>query len=68
MKIIIDRFEGKYALVELEDQQIVEMPRVLLPHGASEGDVIVLMIDKKATENRRKDIKKLMDSLWDDQN
>ena len=67
MRIIIDRFEGNYALVELQDQQVVEMPKVLLPHGANEGDVLVLMIDKKATENRRKDIKNLMASLWDDE-
>ena len=67
MRIIIDRFEGKYALVELEDKQVVEIPKVILPHGSSEGDVIVLMIDQKATENRRKDLKNLMDSLWDEQ-
>ena len=68
MKIIIDRFEGSYALVELEDKQVVEMAKVLLPHEASEGDVIEIRIDRETTDKRRNDIKKLMDSLWDDQN
>lgn len=66
MKIIIDRFEGNYVLVELEDQQVLEMHKALLPHGSSEGDVIEIRIDKSNTEKRRNDAKKLMDSLWDD--
>ena len=37
MKVIIDRFEGEYGIVELEDMTFVEIPRVLLDN-AKEGD------------------------------
>ncbi|NLY91613.1 MAG: DUF3006 domain-containing protein, partial [Firmicutes bacterium] len=39
MRVIIDRFEGDYALVELENGSVVPMLVLLLP-GAREGDVI----------------------------
>ena len=40
MKIIIDRFEGGFALVELEDKRIINMPQELIPKNAQEGDVL----------------------------
>ena len=54
MKVIIDRFEERYAIVELEDRTIVELSRQLIPHGAKEGDVIEILIDREETEKRRK--------------
>ena len=64
MKVIIDRFEGEFAVVEMEDKTMVDMPRVLLP-GAKEGDVIEISIDTSSTDARKKRIDNLMDDLWD---
>jgi hypothetical protein len=66
MNVIIDRFEGAYAVVELEDKQFVNMPRELLPAGAKEGSVISIMIDQEETNKRRKGIEGLMNQLWTD--
>ncbi len=65
MKVTIDRFEGGYALVELDDRTIVDMPIELIPAGAKEGDVLSIFIDEEETEKRRERIRKLMEELWD---
>ena len=66
MKVIIDRFEDNYAVVELEDKRTINMPKELLPADAKEGCVISIMIDQKETDNRRKRIEGLMNQLWID--
>ena len=66
MKVIIDRFEDNYAVVELEDKRTINMPKELLPADAKEGSVISIMIDQKETDNRRKRIEGLMNQLWID--
>lgn len=66
MKYTIDRFEGEYAVVELENQKFVNIPRSAIPAEAKEGDVISVIIDKVGTEARKKHIKKLMDDVWAD--
>ena len=65
MKIIIDRFEGGFALVELEDKRIINMPQELIPKNAQEGDVLWIKVDKEATAARKRRIDKLMDDLWE---
>mgnify|MGYP001063035623 FL=1 len=65
MKVIIDRFEGDYAIVELADGTMVDMPISLVPKGAREGDVLVIGIDADETAKRKERIKKLMDDLWE---
>jgi len=64
MRIIIDRFEDNYAVVELEDRSTANLPRSLVPPGAKEGDVLLIEIDRNATEERRKRIQRLMEELW----
>ena len=63
MKVIIDRFEERFAIVELEDRSIIDISRQLSPHGAKEGDVIEIRIDREETERRRKKARDLMDRL-----
>lgn len=63
MKVIIDRFEGDYAVVETEDKIMVNLPKLLIP-GAKEGDVISISIDEEETKKRKDNISKLMDDLW----
>ncbi len=65
MKVIIDRFEGNYAVVELPDMSTVDMPLELVPKEAEEGDVLIIEIDADETKNRKERIKKLMDDLWE---
>ena len=64
MKLIIDRFEGDFALVETEDKLMVNLPISLIP-GAKEGDVISIIIDEEETQKRKDNIQKLMDELWE---
>ena len=49
--LVIDRFEGEYALIEMK-KKIFHIPKILLPKGAEKGSVIQIQItvDKEATE------------------
>lgn len=64
MKIIIDRFEGEYAVVELDNGTTVDMPKILLPDNACEGSIINIICDDKETENRKKIMKDKMNNLF----
>ena len=63
--IVIDRFEGEFAVIELEDRTTLVIPKAIF-HGAKEGDVINIEIDEQETSKRKKEIEKLMDALWDE--
>ncbi|WKV08157.1 DUF3006 domain-containing protein [Thermoanaerobacterium sp. CMT5567-10] len=65
MKVIIDRFEGDFAVVEMPNRKMVNLPKVLVP-DAHEGDVIDISIDKKETKNRSDKISRMMEDLWED--
>ncbi|TCL63785.1 DUF3006 family protein [Hydrogenispora ethanolica] len=64
MKVIIDRFEGEYALVELENREIAALSRQLVP-GAKEGDVIEIRIDPAARRKREAEIDQLMGEVFE---
>ena len=73
--VIIDRFEGTFAICEGEghgkDVKMYAIETVELPQGAKEGDVLEisdsgeLRIDAQATASRRSKIRKMQDSLWE---
>lgn len=65
MKVIIDRFENDYALVETEDNIIVEIPKALVPN-AKEKDVVEITILKSVTEERKEIIENKMNNLFED--
>ena len=65
MKVTIDRFEGNFAVVELPDQTMINVPKLLFPN-AVESDVIDITIDKNETNERIKRISKLMNELYKD--
>ena len=65
MKVIIDRFEGDYAVVELEVGKCVNIPKILIP-DAKEGDVIKIIIDRETTEERKKQIQELVNNVFDE--
>lgn len=64
MKIIIDRFEGDFAVVELEDRTFINMPKKLIPFGASEGTVLIINIDHEETEKLKAEISRLAKDLF----
>jgi len=70
MKVIIDRFEGDYAVCEREDRTMINIERKRLPVGAAEGDVLVIegnriSVDAEETRLRKEKMRKMMDSLWE---
>ena len=62
--VIIDRFEGDFAVVELENKKITNMPRQLIPAGAEEGTVLTITMNNDETERRKAGISRLMKDLW----
>lgn len=65
MEVIIDRFEGDYAVVELDTREMVDLPRRLVPIDAEEGDVLEIRVNKKETHSRRERIERLCEDLWE---
>lgn len=65
MKVVIDRFEGEYAVVEIEIGETVNIPKVLVPN-AKEGDIVNIEVDKNETTKRKKHINKLMNKVFED--
>jgi len=70
MNIIIDRFEGIYAVCEKKDRTMMDIKRVNLPFEAKEGDVLsiengVITIDIEETQKRRREIERSTEDLWE---
>lgn len=65
MRLIIDRFEGDFAIVELKNKDRVDMPRVLIPEEAKEGDVIDITVNNEETKNKKESIEKFCEDLWE---
>ncbi len=64
MKIIIDRFEGDFAVCELEEGKTVNVPKVLF-ENAKEGDVVTICVDAEQTKERKKRVESLVNSLFE---
>lgn len=68
-QLVIDRFEGEYAVCETQnrDQQLLERSR--LPAEAKEGDCLIISedgavtIDVEETARKREAVNKLLQSL-----
>lgn len=65
MKVIIDRFEGNYAVVEIDQGQFVNLPKELVPN-AKEGDIIIISVDHDEAKRRKEHVKELMNQLFED--
>jgi hypothetical protein len=65
--LIIDRFEEDWAVIEF-GQKTFNIPKVLIPPKAREGDVINIQItlDREATNARAEATKQLADELFTD--
>ena len=66
MKVIIDRFEGEFAVVEIDAGKFANLPRVLLPEDAKEGATIVISVDREETVAREQKIEGMMSRLFCD--
>ncbi|MGK0469198.1 DUF3006 domain-containing protein [Clostridium sp.] len=69
MKVIIDRFEGNFAVCEKEDRTMMDIEKSKIPTTAKEGDVLNITndritIDVEETEKRKKEIEELTKGLW----
>lgn len=64
LKYIIDRFEGDFAIVELEDKTFSNIPRIAIPLEAKEGSVIDVAIDVESTDERSRKINRMMGDLF----
>lgn len=65
MKVIIDRFENGFAVVEHEDgKSFSDLPLSLVPTNAQEGDVIQIQIDTDTTQKRKKKINSMLDQIF----
>ena len=69
--MIIDRFEGNFALCEQEDGTMIQVPRDQLPADAHEGAVLRMengtwILDAEAERQRCIEIESLMDSLFEE--
>lgn len=65
LRIIIDRFEGEFAVVELEDKSFIDMPIELVPEGAKEGDIVEIQINHEETKILKEEKDKKWLGLWD---
>ena len=69
-KGIIDRFEGEYAVIEINGET-KDFSKTMLPNDVQVGDVVLIdgdkiSIDKEETKQRKERIKKLLDEVWED--
>lgn len=67
--LIIDRFEGEFAIVEdTETEKMMTVGKELIEQNASESDVIVLSdgiycVDAEATKKRRAEVLALLKKM-----
>lgn len=65
--LIIDRFEGDYAVVE-DGDTMINIRREFIEDGAEEGDVLAVMdtfymIDRAQTEKRRREAAEMLNRI-----
>jgi Ran GTPase-activating protein (RanGAP) involved in mRNA processing and transport len=67
---IIDRFEENFAVIELENKEMVNLEKRRLPRDAKEGDVLnieeEITINYKETEIRKKEVEELTENLFEE--
>lgn len=63
MNVLIDRFEGDFAVLETPDKKFFNVPKDLLS-DFSEGDVLLIEKDLNETEKRQKNVKDTFSALF----
>lgn len=71
MKVIIDRFEGNYAVCEKENREMIDIEKNRIPCEAKEGDSLIIeedgsiSLDKDETQKRKERIEALTEDMWE---
>lgn len=71
MKVVIDRFEGDFAVCEKDDRSILNINRRDVPIDAKEGDVLNvdgddINIDTDETSKRKEMVRLLTENIWEE--
>ena len=72
LSILVDRFEGNFAVCETENKTFVNIPKSELPSLINEGDVLIqnadgkYSIDRNATNKQAKNIQDKFFGLFSD--
>lgn len=71
MKVVIDRFEGDFAVCEKPDRTMIKILTSTLPVRAKEGDVLIIdgdsiEVDTAETSKRKKQAENMIKDLWKD--
>lgn len=65
---IIDRFEENFAVVELDNNKMINISTSKIPQNAKVGDVLsigdYIVVDYEQTEKRKKLIEDLSNDMW----
>ncbi len=69
MALIIDRFEGDFAVVEVDGKEMRDIPKTDIPVIAREGDVLKLVngkyeVDFEETKRLRAEVEQMMEDMW----
>jgi len=64
MRVIVDRIEDNYMVIELEDGRFINISKELIP-DIKEGDVIDININHEETLKRKKEITQVMNDLFE---
>ncbi len=66
---IIDRFESEFAVVELENEKMINIKRTEIPKEAKEGYVLnieeKITINYEETEKRKRKIDEITKDIWE---
>ncbi len=65
MQAIIYRIEGKIAILEIEGEILIELPKKYLPKGCKEGSILKMILehDKLKEKQQKNKIKALQHRL-----
>lgn len=61
--MILDRFEGDMAILEISVGKTIAIPKELVGN-AQEGDCLKLIVDEEQTKERKEKISNLMNQLF----
>lgn len=65
MKIIVDRIEADFIVVQMPDGSFNNLPRVFAPL-AKDGDFINIEIDEALTKTKKSEIKSRLEGLFEE--
>jgi len=68
---VVDRFEDDFAVLEMDNGNMINVPISQVSECAREGDVLIknngkYEIDRAETKRRKKEIQELTEGMWDD--